>query len=207
MGHGWPNHAASVRSRLLKHGSDHQILPRLDPRHQDGFVTWLEYVSFELWWFDIFVSYVNEGQSAADEHWKKLCDDGLINEEEEMGGFCEMPSIDPVAPACSPTEARVKMVRARRSELMTTTQSITHSRDDRLFKYISLAMELQKRQAMLAGQEAVVAWVKAQIPLAKSDQEAVLEKEFAGQLFEEEELNGGRGQGICAGCQCRQFTR
>lgn len=129
---------------------------------------------------------MKEGQSAVDKGWKELCNDGLVNEEDDISAICEKLSIDPAVPACSPTELRVKMVRAK----LEKARKEQYKAKDRRFKYRFLVRELKQLQSQLVGQEAVAAWAKAQIPLAKREQEAALKEELAGQLFEQENLNG-----------------
>ncbi|KLU90755.1 hypothetical protein MAPG_10607 [Magnaporthiopsis poae ATCC 64411] len=78
------NYAAAVKARLARHGGittrPFELHP--DPKRQGRLETWLEYLSFEYWWLELFARAGERRREQCDKAWKKLQGTGTLQRYE-----------------------------------------------------------------------------------------------------------------------------
>ena len=79
---GFTEYAERAARRLAGHGFTKSFQLEEDPREQDEWTTWVEYLEFEYWWFDKHTQAVQRLQRQHDEAWEKLQKANVLKEFE-----------------------------------------------------------------------------------------------------------------------------
>jgi hypothetical protein len=79
---GFPAHVETVKRRLAQHGFTRIFQLDEDPKRQDKLTTWIEYLNFEYWWYDRYVSSVKRQQPLYEEAWNNLVDSKVLRPHE-----------------------------------------------------------------------------------------------------------------------------
>ena len=71
-------YVAAVKGRLARHGITRPFELHPDPKRQGKLETWLEYLSFEYWWLELFARASERRREQCDLAWKKLQGTGTL---------------------------------------------------------------------------------------------------------------------------------
>jgi t-SNARE complex subunit (syntaxin) len=101
----------AVKERLLNHNVLCELAMRVDPFQQDRLTTWLEYVNYELWWYDHYISKKVRLQLQHEQDLEKLKHCGLEHlTQQAFVGACYQDLIGWIA------KAREAVIQAAASE-------------------------------------------------------------------------------------------
>ena len=75
---GFLEYNAAVKRRLERHGFTRRFQLEEDPERRDKLTTWIEYLNYEYWWYDAWVSRLKRRQPYYDRQWKELVDSKLL---------------------------------------------------------------------------------------------------------------------------------
>ncbi|KAM5347255.1 hypothetical protein ACJ41O_010260 [Fusarium nematophilum] len=81
---GFNEYAAAVKRRLARHHFTRPFELDEDPKKQDKLHTWIEYLNFEYWWLDKYVSDIERLQPDHDRVWQELVDLKILRPHETM---------------------------------------------------------------------------------------------------------------------------
>lgn len=79
---GFSEYVQAVKRRLEKHNFTRPFQLEEDSKTQDKLSTWIEYLGYECWWYDKYISDVKRLQPKYDEGWQKLVDSGVLRPSE-----------------------------------------------------------------------------------------------------------------------------
>ncbi|KJZ69148.1 hypothetical protein HIM_11466 [Hirsutella minnesotensis 3608] len=79
---GFSDYAKAVKRRLARHNFTHSFQLMQDPKQQDKLTTWIEYLNFEYWWFDLYTETVDRLKPHHDKAWRELVDSKVLRPHE-----------------------------------------------------------------------------------------------------------------------------
>ncbi|KJZ68025.1 hypothetical protein HIM_12584 [Hirsutella minnesotensis 3608] len=79
---GFPDYGKAVKRRLARHNFTRPFQLMQDPKQQDTLTTWIEYLNFECWWFDLYTETVDRLKPHHDKAWQELVDSKVLRPHE-----------------------------------------------------------------------------------------------------------------------------
>lgn len=81
------DYVKAARRRLAEHGFHEAFQPLEDPRQQNEWVTWIEYLEFEYWWLDTNSKTAQHHKPSHDAAWKELMRSAVLRPGETEEGL------------------------------------------------------------------------------------------------------------------------
>lgn len=138
-------YAEAVNSRLVCHGQQKAELGQ-DPQQQDALTTWLEYLSFEYWWYDNWLATLELQRPKYEKAWRALKSSGILRPPETRA------SLNRFDLACRATNA------GTRQKVVVST-------------FLKYSEAFQRLQSKIGRQAMLLEWVVSQVPLIASPSE------------------------------------
>ncbi|KAI9779201.1 MAG: hypothetical protein M1816_003641 [Peltula sp. TS41687] len=91
---GFSGYAEAVKRRLANHGFTQLFHLEEDPKRQDTWTTWIEYIEFECWWLDYHTTSVERLRPQYDKQWKTLVDSEVLRTSETLDSLCTVEARD-----------------------------------------------------------------------------------------------------------------
>ncbi|KAF8857851.1 hypothetical protein BDZ45DRAFT_422902 [Acephala macrosclerotiorum] len=147
----FPKYVEGVKQGLAEHGFTRSFELDADPERQDKLTTWVEFLDYEYWWYDIDMRFVKRLQPQYDEAWKELTDTQVLRPDETEEFIC---NIDSAFQHASERERAERAVEAAKWALISAQKAITDPRRSSL-------SEPEAQQRLAAAQSKLDAAVKS----------------------------------------------
>lgn len=158
----FPEYVKALKDRLAKHGFTRIFQLDQDPAQQDKLTTWIEYLGYEYWWYDLYHDAITKNVvERYNNSWKKLVDSNLLRPFETEEYICR-PIFGQETMECQRAETAVESVslavESIRKSIADQRNSKSSFRDlqQRLLRAQSkLDMELKEQETM-KGRHALI---------------------------------------------------
>lgn len=132
----------AVNRRLARHGQPAVELLQ-DPEQQSELTTWMEYLNFEYWWFNAYVTSLARQQTRHDKAWKAIKDSGVLPPPATQESTHEMKL------------AALRVHVGRNDEALLA----------KIWACQSALMERNRLRSRVGCHRLIVEWVASQVPL------------------------------------------
>ncbi|OJD28529.1 hypothetical protein ACJ73_00056 [Blastomyces percursus] len=87
----FPPYARAVKARLTRHGFTRPFQLDEDAARQDKLTTWIEYLAYEYWWYELYAPSKRQ-QQRYEKAWKKLVHSGVLTPSDTEESICSVES-------------------------------------------------------------------------------------------------------------------
>ena len=183
---GFSAYAEAVKQRLAKRGFTREFQLNEDLAQQDRLATWIEYLCYEYFWYDVHARDVQQ----YDRRWKQLVDSRVLrpgetdeslrtgasamrrgHEEQAAAEAVELAESAASVAASSDVSSRESLQKAANAKLDNAKALLkrTKRRGDLILEFLSETEEYAVARKALERQDVLLQWVLEQVPLIEAE--------------------------------------